>query len=309
MLEGTQHLLTIRDWMRAAVTLFTRERAAFGQGSVRAWDEAAQIIMHVLHLPPDAFDACMDARVLPEEARQLAELLRRRVVEHTPAAYLTGGIWFGDLHFEVNPDVLIPRSYFVELIPHGFGAWEPEPADVGSILELCTGSGCLAVLLALAYPQATVTAVDLSPAALAVAQRNVAHHHLGHRIRLLEGDLFAPIGDAGPFDLIVANPPYEPSAHLDQLPPEFTREPRMALDGGADGLDVVLRLLAEVPRHLAPGGLLAVEVGGLRTALEAALPHLPFTWLQTQDGSTSVFTLNASDLQAPARRKPARRPS
>jgi ribosomal protein L3 glutamine methyltransferase len=229
------------------------------------------------------------------------------VVEHTPAAYLTGGIWFGDLHFAVNEDVLVPRSYFVELIPDRFEPWQPDPLAVRRVLELCTGSGCLAVLLAHAYPDARVEAVDLSPEALAVARRNVADHRLGDRIHLHEGDLFAPLGDEGPYDLIVANPPYEPTGHLDQLPPEFSREPRIALDGGPDGLDVVLRLLAEAPRHLAPGGLLAVEVGGLRNALEAALPHLPFQWLQTHDGATAVFVLPASALQSPARRKPARR--
>lgn len=304
MFEGSQHLLTVRDWMRYGVSLFTRERVAFGQGSARAWDEAAQIVLHVLHLPPDAFEQCLDARVLPDEAAQLAELFRRRVIEHVPAAYLTGGIWFGDLHFEVNEHVLVPRSYYVELLPDRLGHWLPEPASVTRILELCTGSGCLAILLAHAYPNAIIDAVDISPDALAVARRNVATHRLEDRIHLHEGNLFAPLGDHGPYDLILSNPPYEPSGHLDQLPPEFSREPRLALDGGADGLDLVLRILAEAPRHLTPEGLLTLEVGGLRGALEAALPHLPFAWLQTQDGATAVFGLPATELAKPVRRRP-----
>lgn len=292
--EALSHLRTVRDWLRIAVSLFQKAGLSYGQGTTNAYDEAAWLILHALHLPSDRLEPFLDAVLTPTERETVAQLLRRRIEERVPAAYLTNEAWLGDYRFYVDERVIVPRSYIAELLPDGLEPWIGDPATLTHALELCTGSGCLAILLAHAYPAAQVDATELSPDALAVARRNVADYGLESRVHLKQGDLYA--GLAGPYGLIVSNPPYVDAAAMAALPAEFRREPQMALAGGADGLDFVRRILAGAPDRLAPGGVLVVEIGHNRDAVEAAFPDLPFTWLETSGGDRFVFLLEREAL-------------
>lgn len=292
--EALSHLRTVRDWLRIAVSLFQKAGLSYGQGTTNAYDEAAWLILHALHLPSDRLEPFLDAVLTPTERETVAQLLRRRIEERVPAAYLTNEAWLGDYRFYVDERVIVPRSYIAELLPDGLEPWIGDPATLSHALELCTGSGCLAILLAHAYPAAQVDATELSPDALAVARRNVADYGLESRVHLKQGDLYA--GLAGPYGLIVSNPPYVDAAAMAALPAEFRREPQMALAGGADGLDFVRRILAGAPDRLAPGGVLVVEIGHNRDAVEAAFPDLPFTWLETSGGDRFVFLLEREAL-------------
>lgn len=292
--EALSHLRTVRDWLRIAVSLFQKAGLSYGQGTTNAYDEAAWLILHALHLPSDRLEPFLDAVLTPTERETVAQLLRRRIEERVPAAYLTNEAWLGDYRFYVDERVIVPRSYIAELLPDGLEPWIGDPATLTHALELCTGSGCLAILLAHAYPAAQVDATELSPDALAVARRNVADYGLESRVHLKQGDLYA--GLAGPYGLIVSNPPYVDAAAMATLPAEFRREPQMALAGGADGLDFVRRILAGAPDRLAPGGVLVVEIGHNRDAVEAAFPDLPFTWLETSGGDRFVFLLEREAL-------------
>lgn len=292
--EALSHLRTVRDWLRIAVSLFQKAGLSYGQGTTNAYDEAAWLILHALHLPSDRLEPFLDAVLTPTERETVAQLLRRRIEERVPAAYLTNEAWLGDYRFYVDERVIVPRSYIAELLPDGLEPWIGDPATLSHALELCTGSGCLAILLAHAYPAAQVDATELSPDALAVARRNVADYGLESRVHLKQGDLYA--GLAGPYGLIVSNPPYVDAAAMATLPAEFRREPQMALAGGADGLDFVRRILAGAPDRLAPGGVLVVEIGHNRDAVEAAFPDLPFTWLETSGGDRFVFLLEREAL-------------
>lgn len=295
LFRGTQSFATLGDWLRFAVTLFHREGLAFAQGTPHAGDEALALVKWALHLSEDV-QPFLAARLTPAEIAELKRLLARRVLERTPLAYLTGEAWLGGQRFAVNEHVLIPRSYFVELIQAeaAFGAWlgRRQPQRV---LELCTGSGCLAILLAQRFPHAWVDATDLSPEALTVAEHNLAEHGLAERVQLLQSDVFATV-PTEPYDLIVSNPPYEPSALCDDLPPELGHEPRLALDGGADGMAIVRRIVLESRAHLSPQGVLAIEVGGLRDELIAEFPGVPFDWPEQADGSTPIAVARAKDL-------------
>lgn len=295
LFRGTERLATLGDWLRWAVSAFNRAGLVFAQGTPRAGDEALALLQHALDFDEDV-PPFLGARLTPREIAAVREVLRRRIVERVPTAYLTGEARLGGHRFVVDEGVLIPRSYFVELIPEGLRAARGGRRPVRRALDVCTGSGCLAILLAHAWPDATVDATEISPDALAVAAQNVALHGLGDRVQLLEGDLFEPCGPAR-YDLIVANPPYEPTALCDDLPPELRHEPRLALDGGADGLTLVRRIVAEAPRYLAAGGLLAVEVGGLRAELEAAFPAVPWKWPKLADGSAAVAVARGQDLR------------
>ncbi len=292
-------LVTVRDWLRYAVTRFTRGRVAFGHGCTNAFDEAVWLVMGSLDLPHERLELFMDACILSEERELLMERIERRVEERVPTAYLLGEAWLGGYRFEVDPRVIIPRSFFAELLSEGLAPWVADPAEVQDALDLCTGSGCLAILMAEAFPDAAISAVDLSPDALDVARQNVADYALDDRITLVEGDLFA--GLAGQrFDLIISNPPYVTRESMDALPPEYLHEPRMALAAGEDGLDVVRRILAQAGAHLRPGGLLAVEVGHNRSLVEEAFPELPLTWLTAEGGDDMVFLVRAEDLATAA---------
>lgn len=292
--EAAAHLRTVRDWLRFGVSRFGEAGLAYGQGSTNAWDEAAYLILHTLHLPLDRLEPFLDAVLTPQEAQAVAKVLQRRVDERIPAAYLTNEAWLGDLRFYVDRRAIVPRSYIAELLPQGLEPWLGESGSVSRALDLCTGSGCLAVLLALAYPDAEVDATELSADTLEVAKRNVADYALGERVRLHKGDLFA--GLRGPYRLIISNPPYVNAESMAQLPAEFRAEPQAALAAGKDGLDIVRRILAEALPKLSKDGVLVVEIGHNREALEQAYPDLPFTWLETSGGDGFVFLLNAGDL-------------
>jgi len=295
--EAREHLLTVRDWLRYAVSRFNGAGLAFGHGTTNAHDEAAYLILHGLHLPIDRLDPYLDARLTPSEMQHLARILDARIHKRMPAPYITHEAWLQGFRFYVDERVIIPRSYLAPLILEGLQPWLVEPARVEHVLDLCTGSGCLAILLAHAFPAAHIDAVDLSADALAVARRNVADYGLDERIRLVESDLFGALAGER-YDLIVANPPYVTAAAMQALPPEYRHEPRLALAAGADGLDVVRRILDEAPRHLNPGGWLAVEIGHNRPALEAAYPALPFLWPELEGGVNTVFLLSREALPA-----------
>ncbi len=290
-------LETLRDWLRWAVSRFTEAGLAFGHGSGDAYDEAAYLLLHALHLPLDRLEPFLDARLTQAERQTVAQIFSRRIEDRVPAAYLTREAWLGEFRFYVDERVIVPRSFIAELLGNGLEAFVGPADDVQSALDMCTGSGCLAILLAHAYPTADVDAVDLSAEALAVAQRNVSDYGLADRVNLIRSDLFANLPEKN-YNLIISNPPYVTSLSMDALPAEYRHEPRLALAGGDDGLDAVRTLLKDAPRFLDHEGTLVVEVGHGRAATEAAFPRLPFVWLQTASSDDSVFMLKREDLIA-----------
>jgi len=295
-LEASQReLSTVRDLIRYAVSRFTAGQIFFGHGSSNAWDEAVYLVLHSLALPLDQLEPFLDARLLEEERAKVLDVIRRRVEERLPAAYLTHEAWLGEHRFYVDERVIVPRSFIAELLDEQLAPWIDDPWRINSALDLCTGSGCLAILTALAFPEATVDAIDLSEDALAVAKRNVDDYQLAERVRLVHSNLFAKVANQR-YDLIISNPPYVNAESVAALPAEYLKEPEMALGSGEDGLDATRVILAEAKRHLNPGGLLVVEIGHNRDDLEAAFPDLPFTWLETSAGNEYVFMLNAEDL-------------
>lgn len=294
----TTELITVRDWLRYAVSRFNAARLFFGHGSDNAWDEAVYLILHTLNLPLDRLEPFLDARLLAEERQAVLNIIERRAGERLPAAYLTREAWLGAHRFYVDERVIVPRSFIAELLREQLEPWIDDPWQVNSALDLCTGSGCLAILTALYFPEAQVDAVDLSSDALAVACRNVDDYELAERVRLVHSDLFAGIADQR-YDLIVSNPPYVNAESVAALPPEYRHEPEMALGSGKDGLDITRLILARAKAHLNPGGLLIVEIGHNRDALEAAYPDLPFTWLETSGGDQFVFLLREEELRQP----------
>ncbi len=285
-----QELRTLRDWLRYAVSRFNGAGLAYGHGTTNAHDEAAYLILHTLHLPLDRLEPFLDARLLPHEADRLASILDRRINQRLPAPYLTHEAWLQGFRFYVDERVIIPRSFLAPLILEHFQPWLEAPERVTRTLDLCTGSGCLAILLAHAFPGAQVDGVDLSEDALAVARRNVADYGLEERIRLLRSDLFGGL-QGERYDLVVANPPYVNAASMAALPSEYRHEPAVALASGEDGLEAVRVILAQASNHLNPGGWLAVEIGHNRDALEAAFPKLEFIWPDLAEGQDMVFLL------------------
>ena len=290
-------LHTLRDWLRFAVSRFEEAGLHFGHGTHQAYDEAAYLLLHALHLPLDRLEPFLDARITRAEAEKVASLLDRRVIERIPAAYLTKEAWLGDLRFYVDERVIVPRSFIAELLREHLAPWVPDPGTVGSALDLCTGSGCLAIAAALAFPDASVDGIDISRDALAVAQVNLGAYGLNDRVRLVRSDLFAKV-EGRRYDVIVSNPPYVDAPSMRTLPEEYRHEPRLALAGGADGLAIVRRIIAAAPEHLTEEGILVVEIGHNRDALEAAYPRLSFTWLETSAGDERVFMLRRADLPA-----------
>ncbi|MFO1302790.1 MAG: 50S ribosomal protein L3 N(5)-glutamine methyltransferase [Burkholderiales bacterium] len=288
-------LVTLRDWLRYAVSRMGEAKLAFGHGSADAYDEAAYLLLNALHLPLDRLDPFLDARVTLDERERLGALLSRRIEERVPAAYLTHEAWLGDFRFYVDERVIIPRSFIAELIPGALEPYVGTPDKVRTALDMCTGSGCLAILMAHAYPDADIDAVDISSDALAVAQRNVSDYGLAARINLIRSDLFANLPEKS-YDLVICNPPYVDAMAMESLPEEYRREPVLALAGGDDGLDAVRVLLKEAPRFLDHGGHLVVEIGHNRAATEGAFPRLPLTWLATASSEDSVFIVNREDL-------------
>jgi ribosomal protein L3 glutamine methyltransferase len=286
---------TLRDLLRHAVTRFMTEGLFFGHGSSSAYDEAAYLILHTLKLPLDKLDPFLDARLLPEEIAAVLAIIDRRTSERLPAAYLTNEAWLTDYRFYVDQRVIVPRSYIAELIPEHFQPWIGDAWNVHNVLELCTGSGCLAIMLADAFPNAHVDAVDLSIDALEVAKRNVEDYQLEKRIHLIQSDLYDKV-PAKKYDLIVSNPPYVNSTAMSSLPAEYRHEPHMALAGGKDGMDLVRRIVKEAKHRLTAKGLLIVEIGNEFAHAETAFHDLGLTWLSTSAGDASVFLLTADQL-------------
>lgn len=295
--EDTESLITVRDWLRFAVSRFNEAKLNFGHGSDNAFDEAAYLILHTLHLPLDRLDPFLDASLTHGESAQIQAVIERRVNERVPAAYLTNEAWLGDHSFYVDERVIVPRSFIAELLREQLAPWVNHPDEIGSVLDMCTGSGCLAILAALTFPNAHVDAVDLSRDALAVAARNIDDYGLNDRIERIESDLFTAL-NGRTYDVILSNPPYVNAESVAALPPEYRAEPALALGSGEDGLDATRTILAQAAAHLNPGGLLVVEIGHNRDVLEAAYPALPFTWLETESGDQYVFMLRREDLSA-----------
>jgi ribosomal protein L3 glutamine methyltransferase len=288
-------LSTVRDYLRYAVSRFTAAGLFFGHGSDNAWDEAVYLTLHTLNLPLDRLDPFLDAHLLTSERAALLEIYRRRCEDRLPAAYLTNEAWLGEHRFYVDDRVIVPRSFIAELLNEQLSPWVEDPWAIGSALDLCTGSGCLAILTALAFPEARVDAVDLSKEAISVAERNVEEYQLSERIEIIQSDAFTKL-QGRRYDLIISNPPYVNADSVAALPPEYLHEPVMALGSGQDGLDFTRIILREARKHLNPEGLLVVEIGHNRVELEAAYPTLPFTWLDTAAGDEFVFLLHAADL-------------
>jgi len=293
--EAAQNLRTMRDCMRFAVSRFNQAELFFGHGSDDAYDEAAYLILHTLHLPPDRLEPFLDAALTHTEMYEVLNIIEKRVEQRIPAAYLTHQAFLGDFSFYVDERVIVPRSFIGELLLEQLAPWIAKPEEIGSVLDLCTGSGCLAILAAYAFLNARVDAADLSPDALSVAERNVADYGLQDRVRLIESDLFSKLGDRQ-YDIIISNPPYVDAASVAALPQEYLHEPKLALGSGLDGLDATRTILENAAQHLTANGLLVVEIGHNREALEAAYPNLPFTWLDVSAGDQFVFMLHRNDL-------------
>ncbi len=292
--EALGSLKTVRDFLRFAVSNFNAAGLFFGHGSDNAHDEAAYLILHTLNLPLDTLDPYLDAVLLPHERTKLLALLERRITERVPAAYLTNQAWQGDYDFYVDERVIVPRSFIYELLGEPLTPWIEYPKLVHRALDLCTGSGCLAVQIADHYPDAEVDAVDISLDALEVAAVNVESYGFEERINLIHTDLFE--GLEGAYDLIVSNPPYVDAPSVDALPPEYLHEPELALGSGEDGLDATRQILLHAAKFLNPCGVLLVEIGHNRDVLEAAYPELPFVWLETSGGDGFVFLLTREQL-------------
>ncbi|MGE8658868.1 MAG: 50S ribosomal protein L3 N(5)-glutamine methyltransferase [Achromobacter sp.] len=293
--SARQELLTLRDLIRYGVSRLNAAQVALGHGSDNAWDETVYLVLHALHLPLDTLEPFLDARVLSEERNRVLDLIDRRVTERVPAAYLTNEAWLRGHRFYVDARVIVPRSPIAELLDEGLSPWVQDAQAVDSVLDMCTGSGCLAILAALAFPYAQVDAVDVSPDALEVARRNVDDYGLGDRLTLRQSDLFDSLPERQ-YDVIICNPPYVNSGSMDALPQEYRHEPRLALAGGADGMDLVRRILGAAPRYLSENGVLVLEIGHERDFFEAAFPELSPVWLDTAEASDQLLLLTREQL-------------
>jgi ribosomal protein L3 glutamine methyltransferase len=290
-------VVTLGDWLHWAEQLYHRHELALGQVATSAHDEALYLLLRTLDLPLESDVAVLARRLDAKERARVLDVFTRRVLDRVPAAYLTHEAFLGEHRFYVDERVIIPRSYFLEIIPDQLPAWLPDHGRrVRRVVDVCTGSGCLAILLARQFPRAQVDAVDLSPEALAVARINVEAHRLTRRIRLHASDVLAGVPLAR-YDVILSNPPYEPSALVDRQEPEFAAEPRMAHDGGRDGLAIVRRLLEQAPARLSPDGIVVLEVGGLRRAIDREFARFEPHWLHTQDGADCVVLFQAARLR------------
>lgn len=287
-------LRSLRDYIRWAVSRFQAENLFFGHGADNAWDEARQLVLGALHLPYEIADSYLDCRLEDEEGQLLHALIRRRITERVPTAYLLGEAWFYGLPFVVDERVLIPRSPIAELIAQQFEPWLP--AVPTRILDLCTGSGCIGIACATAFPEAEVVLSDVSFAALEVANLNIERHGLEERVYTVQGDGFEGLSKQR-FDLIVSNPPYVDAEDFADMPAEYHHEPALGLACGDDGLDLVRRMLAEAADHLTEQGILVVEVGNSQVHVEALYPEVDFTWMEFEYGGHGVFLLAAAQCR------------
>lgn len=291
---ANQPLSTLGDYLRWAERLFRHAELTFGHGTNNAWDEAVMLAMHVLNLPADVEDTIVKQTLTEKNQIELRKLTLRRINERLPVPYLTGEAWFAGEKYVVNEHVLIPRSPIAELIDHQFQPWLGEKSPK-RILDLCTGSGCIAIHCAKTFPNAKVDAIDISTQALAVAKENVKRHNCESQVNLIESDLFSKVRDKK-YDIIVSNPPYVGNDEMNGLPPEFQHEPKLALASGFDGLDITKTILAEAEQRLTSDGLLVIEVGNSWEVLEESYPEVSFTWLEFERGGEGVFLLTAEYL-------------
>lgn len=288
-------LHTLRDWMRYTVSRFEEAGLFYGHGTQNAFDEAAWLILAALHLPMDTLDTFMDAVITENERKHLAHLIERRVTERIPTAYLVRQAWLGEYKFYVDERVIVPRSFIAELLRSDLSPWIENPEEVVAAADICTGSGCLAILLAQAFPNAEIDAVDISDDALNVAHRNISDYGLADQVNAVKSDMLTALAGKK-YDVIISNPPYVNAPSMDVLPQEYRHEPQQALASGEDGLEHVRILLSEAAEHLHPGGVLIVELGYNRDELELQFPDLPFTWLEVSAGDGFVFLLTREQL-------------
>ena len=294
-IDAQANLRTLRDVLRYAVTRFSESDLSYGHGQANAFEEASFIVLRSLKLPLDKLEFFADAYLTHAEINALLQLIERRVKQRIPAAYLLNEAWLMGYQFYVDRNVIVPRSFIGELLRDDLQPWVEDPDGVADILDLCTGSGCLAVMAADAFPNAKVDAVDISPDALQVARRNVDHYHFDDRIRLIQSDLFDAL-DTKRYDIILCNPPYVTEQAMARLPKEYQHEPRLALAGGADGMALVKNIVRQARGHLKRNGLLFVEVGDGRRAVERVLGDIPMTWLTTSAGDDMVFMARQEEL-------------
>ncbi len=293
---ASKELLTVRDFIRWGTSRFNENRLCFGHGTDNAWDESVQLVMRALHLPAETGSEVLDARLTSEERKLLTVVIATRIKERIPAAYLNGEAWFAGLRFKADERALIPRSPIAELIERAFEPWKPA-AEIGHVLDLCTGGGCIGIAAAHYLPTAKVTLSDLSQSALELANINVLEHNMQSRISVYHSDLFSSLPDGECYDVIVSNPPYVDAEDFATMPAEYKHEPEMALAAGNDGLDIVHRLLKGAAERLNERGILIVEVGNSQPALEASYPQIAFNWLEFERGGHGVFVLDKSELQ------------
>ena len=295
-MNDDRNLRTIRDFIRFAVTTLEGSAATYGQGTESAFDEACFLVLRALSLPLNSLDFFADASVTQAEREKIIYYIDRRAKQRIPSSYLLNEAWLRDYKFFVDKSVLIPRSHISDIIFDQIDAWFPPQSDINQILDLCTGSGCLAILAAERFPEATVTCSDLSAEAIEVAQKNINDYELNTQISAVQSDLFENV--EGKFDLIISNPPYVDQKSMEQLPPEFKHEPHIALHGGDDGTDLLSQIIEAAPAYLNDEGILIMEVGRDREALERRFPKLAFTWIETQSGRDFVFLLTRADLES-----------
>lgn len=291
----TTNLHSIRDWLRYAVSRFENSDIFYGHGTDNSYDEAVWLVMSALHLPHDTLDNFLDARLTAEESQHLATLIEKRVTAHTPTAYLVNEAWLRGYKFYVDERVIVPRSFIAELLENGLQPWVEFPEMVESAADICTGSGCLGILLAEAFPNAHIDVVDISTDAIDVCNINIQRYGLEHQVQAVQSDMFTSL-KGRKYDVIISNPPYVDAPSMAELPAEYRQEPQLALGSGIAGLDHTHTLLTQAAEYLNDGGVLVVEIGHNRDALHEAYPDLPFVWLDTSGGDQFVFMLTKEDL-------------
>ena len=291
----TEELLTIRDWLRFTVSRFEESDVFFGHGTDNSYDEAVWLVMSALHLPMDTLENFVDARITEQERKHLAHLIERRITEHTPTAYLVNEAWLQGFKFYVDERVIVPRSFIAELLVSDLSPWIEYPEMIESAADICTGSGCLGILLANSFPNATIDVIDISPDAIDVTNINIANYGLQEQITAIKSDMFTEL-QGKTYDLIISNPPYVDAPSMASLPAEYQREPQLALGSGHDGLDHTHTILREASKYLNDDGLLIVEIGHNRDALLEAYPNVQFVWLEVSSGDEFVFLLSKHQL-------------
>ena len=294
--EPLSELLTVRDWLRFAVSEMHRHNVCFGQGTDNAWDDAVFLVLRSLNLPIDQLEPYLDARLLPSERQTLLHALYLRCELHTPTSYILSEAWQQGYRFEVSPSVLIPRSPIAELLVNGLSPWVDEPESISRMADICTGSGCLAILAALHFPNAQVDATDLSEAALTTARRNIDAYALTHRVKAHAGDMLAALPTGQTYDLIICNPPYVNQTSMTDLPAEFLHEPNMALAGGEDGMALIKPLMANIAKKLTPEGYLLLEIGHERPHFDKAFPALSPLWIDTLATEQNLLLIRADQF-------------